>query len=185
MKKENNESNEVKEKKNKGKKPKNIFLYIIIILLLILIAFLFISRNPKEVSRLQRDLDALAGVLPGKSLEEIQRLLNEKVEEGMVNVSINPEPTFANGRAEGSLGIENIPGNHYALQVDIQLNDTGEVVYQSGLLDPGFYINKVKLNKNLSKGDYPATAIFTAYYVDEQDEVLAKVNVDMTLHILN
>lgn len=184
MKEEKDNKNKEKKPRNKGKKKKSTFLYVIIILLLILIVFLFKDKD-SELTKLQRDLNALAGILPGKSLQEIQQLLNEKVQEGMVNISINPEPKFANGRAEGNLAIENIPGNHYALQVDIQLNDTGEIVYQSGLIDPGFYINRAKLNKNLSKGDYPATAIFTAYYVDEVDEVLAKVNVDITLHILN
>lgn len=178
---------EQKEMKNDSKNKKQFILYsIIIILLLAIISLAIYMLKPKEVekNRLQKDLDALAGVLPGKSPKEIQDALNQVVQEGMVNISINPDPTFENGKAEGNISIENIKGNHYALQVDVILN-TGEVVYSSGIIDPGYYIEKCKLKKNLPKGDYPATASFTAYYLDNYEDVLAKVNAEITLHILN
>lgn len=67
----------------------------------------------------------------------------------MVDIGIAAEPVFEEGGKKGKLGIENVPGNRYSLQIDLVLDDTGETIYQSGLIDPGYYIEYVELNKTL------------------------------------
>ncbi|MEG2189661.1 MAG: hypothetical protein RRY08_07485, partial [Christensenella sp.] len=119
-------------------------------------------------SKRQRDLDAAMGQLPYKSEEEVQAAINSVVEDGMFNISINSTPSFENGNAEGTLGIENIPANRYLMQVNITLDDTGEMIYESGLIEPGYFIESAKLKVPLARGIYPATAIFTA--IDPNDE---------------
>lgn len=168
------------------KKSKKWLAAVLILLLLLGTAagvFYFLQGESKD--RLARDEDALGGILPGKTDQEIQELLNQKVQEGMVNIGIAAEPVFEEGGKKGKLGIENVPGNNYSFQVDMILDETGEKIYSSGLIEPGFYVEYVALNKQLAQGDYKATAIFTTYSLDETTDEIAKTNVNITLRVKN
>ena len=153
------------------KKKKWVIVLVIIILLAAIAAVLFASGVLNTTSRQERDREALAGQLPGRSAEEIEEILNTQVEEGMLNISINPTPMFENGTASGNLNIENIPGNHYSVQVTITRDDTGGVIYNSKLIDPGYYIGDAALDVSLAKGSYDCTAVFTAIDPETEDEM--------------
>lgn len=169
----------------KNRRKKWVILLILLLLTAAGIAAFFIFREKEDQPRIEKELAAKAGLLPTHSEEELQELLNKTVQEGMVNISINPDPIFKNGKSKGSLNIENIPGNHYDLQVDIVLESSGETIYSSGLIEPGHYVDNEKLDKPQKKGDHKATAVFTAYYPDNETDVLAKASADIVLHIQN
>lgn len=164
--------------------------WIILLLLLLLIAagvavFYFKYVKKGDQPRIEKEMAAKAGLLPTHSEEELQELLNKTVQEGMVNISINPDPIFQDGKSAGSLNIENIPANHYDLQVDITLEATDEKIYGSGLIEPGHYVDNAKLTKPLKKGDHKAVAVFTAYYPDNEKDILAKASANIILHVQN
>lgn len=170
------------------KQKKRSRKWIIILVILLICAgvaggFLYSANQNRGKDRLARDEEALGGLLPGKSPSEIADLLNQKVEEGMVDIGIAAEPAFEEGGKKGKLGIENVPGNRYSLQVDLLLDETQETLYRSGLIDPGYYIEYVALNRQLKNGDYQATAVFTTYALDETEDEIAKTRVNVVLHI--
>ncbi len=71
---------------------------------------LFFRPGPeKEVdtgpSGIVYDVNAVEGGWESLSQEEITAALNSKVEEGMINISMNTSPMFASGSAEGNLMI--------------------------------------------------------------------------------
>jgi cell division protein YceG involved in septum cleavage len=177
---------EILEKK--GKKKKSI-LWLIILLLLILLGigagmfYQYIQNSQKD--RLARDELALGGMLPGKSQQEITELLNAKVEEGMVDIGMSAEPIFEYNGKKGRLGIENIAANHYSFQVTIKLDETDEKIYESGIIDPGYYIEYAELEQTLQAGDYPATATFTTYSLDETEDKIAEIKVKLKLHVMD
>lgn len=156
-------------------KKKNKLLIIVIVLLLAVVAlllFLLLRRDGAENRPpAMRDANATMGQYEGKTDEEIQEELNRIVEEGMFNISINPEITMASGDSEAELRIENVPGNRYLMSVSITLDDTGEVIYTSGLIEPNYHIQTAPLNVALKKGTYTATAVFTALDPDTEAEV--------------
>ena len=158
------------EQKKKGRKW-IIVLALVLILGGIAGGFYYQSQKSQGKDRLARDEDALGG------------LLSQKVEEGMVDIGIAAEPVFEEGGKKGKLGIENVPGNRYSLQIDLVLDDTGETIYQSGLIDPGYYIEYVELNKTLKSGEYHATAVFTTYALDETEDEIAKTKVNVLLRV--
>ena len=170
------------EQKKKGRKW-IIVLALVLILGGIAGGFYYQSQKSQGKDRLARDEDALGGLLPGKSPSEMAELLSQKVEEGMVDIGIAAEPVFEEGGKKGKLGIENVPGNRYSLQIDLVLDDTGETIYQSGLIDPGYYIEYVELNKTLKSGEYHATAVFTTYSLDETEDEIAKTKVNVLLRV--
>lgn len=129
-----------------------------------------------------RDPNATIGQYEGKSEAEIQAELDKVVQEGMFNISINPDIRMTSGRAEAELRVENIPANHHLMSVTLSRDDTGEVLYASGLIEPGYHIQAVPLETVLPGGSYTATALFTAYDLEtEQPTGQAAARVRITV----
>ena len=63
------------------------------------------------------DSSAVEGGWDNLSPEEIAKKLNEKVAEGMINISMNTAPYFEDGKAEGNIMIVNESINNYPQQV--------------------------------------------------------------------
>lgn len=168
-----------------GKKTMWLLLLLLLLLLGICGGIIYKLTRPEEKSRLARDELALGGMLPGKTPEEIDELLNAKVAEGMVNIGIAAEPIFEENGKKGRIGIENIEANRYSFQVTLTRDETGDVLYESGIIDPGYYIEYVELEKTLPAGDYPATAVFSTYSLDESEDKIAETRVKLTLHVMD
>ena len=106
------------------------------------------------------DSSAVEGGWDNLSPEEIAEKLNEKVAEGMINISMNTAPYFENGTADGNLVIVNESINNYPQKVQIVRNDTGEQIYESGAIAVGSKIERAKLDVVLPAGTYECTAYF-------------------------
>lgn len=176
----------------KGKNNKALLIVLIVVVIAVLgvlIWALVIEPNrQKELEQqqqenLQQEENAALGILPGMNDDEVQERINTIVSESMLNISMNTEPTFEDGSAQGKLNIENIPGNRYAVTVEIVRDDNGEVVYKSGLIDPGYYVQYAKLDKDLSAGTYDCVARFTAYDAKTKKEI-GTAGIQIRLNIL-
>ena len=106
------------------------------------------------------DSSAIEGGWDNLSPEEIAEKLNEKVAEGMINISMNTAPYFENGKAEGNVMIVNESINNYPQQVEFIRNDTGEQIYQSKAIPVGNKIEHAALDVELPAGTYECTAMF-------------------------
>ena len=106
------------------------------------------------------DSSAVEGGWDNLSPEEIAEKLNEKVAEGMINISMNTAPYFENGKAEGNVMIVNESINNYPQQVEFIRNDTGEQIYQSKAIPVGSKIERAALDVKLPAGTYECTAMF-------------------------
>ena len=103
---------------------------------------------------------AIEGGWDNLSPEEIAEKLNEKVAEGMINISMNTAPYFEDGKAEGNVMIVNESINNYPQQVEFIRNDTQEVIYQSKAIPVGSKIERAALAVELPAGTYECTAMF-------------------------
>lgn len=177
------------EPQRKNRRPLWLLVFITVILLIMLLVLLLLRNKPDAEPEptetpLEAAVAAQLGQLDGKSEDEIQAELDRIVGEGMFNIQINGFPSFKDGTSEGSLEIENTPNNHYAMDVIITLDDTGEQVYESGLLDPNYHIQSDTLDVDLDAGEYPATAMFYAYDVDTH-ELVGSTGCGITIYVLN
>lgn len=168
--------------RRRRKKIRRIVTAIVVILMLLFGAVLG-WRMLNAPDALEMSVRAELGQLEGKSNDEIEEALNRVVEEGYMNISINVNPTFVNGTSEGTLQIENGPANKYNQFVTITRDDTGEVIYESGILPPNYHIQEDVLLIDLEAGDYPCTASFVAY--DEEQNEVGMASAKITITVLS
>ena len=148
------------------KKKRMVLIALACLLLLAVGGGIFLMTREEDAAMddsLQLDDNATMGVLPGIDMKERQAQLQEQLDEGMIAFSINTSPVFATGGSEGNLMLENPANNAKLLVVEIYIDATQEMVYQSKAIPTGAYIENARLAKVLEPGEYPATAYFKAY----------------------
>lgn len=119
------------------------------------------AKNPNNPSTgITYDQNAEEGGWSALSEEEIAATLNSKVEEGMINISMNTSPVFPTGTSEGNLMIVNELVNTYPQRVELIRNDTDEVIYSSAAIPVGSKIASAKLDVEPPAGTYECTAMF-------------------------
>lgn len=164
-----NKNNNRKDTKNSNKAIA-IVIGVLLIIAILLAAFRGCENdkpieNPVETGPgIVYDDSAVKGGWNEADTDKIIASLNAKVEEGMINISMNTSPNFREGTAEGNLMIVNEGINRYPQVVEISRNDTGEMIYKSGAIPVGSKIEHAKLSVDLPAGTYDCTAMF--YNVD-------------------
>ena len=118
-----------------------------------------------------------------KPIEEIQEELRRQVEEGMMNISMNTNPVFDNGTSGGNVLITNASFNKYPQVVEIYRDDTGELIYRSGVIPVGARIDTAKLIVDLPRGAYECTAHFNQ--ISEDGTLLGKACARIQIYVLN
>lgn len=136
----------------------------VVIVIVILLLLRSCGAPANDPGGIEFDPSATEGGWDEADTNEIIAGLNEKVEEGMINISMNTSPVFADGTSKGSLMIVNEEVNNYPQVVEISRDDTGELIYKSGAIPVGSKIEAAKLSVDLDPGTYKCTALF--YNVD-------------------
>ncbi|MDG6138496.1 hypothetical protein [Lactococcus formosensis] len=95
--------------------------------------------------------------------KERKKAQEKEVDESKFTLSIYPEATFEDGKSTGAIYIKNDVKNAYPIAVQIVEDKSGDIIYESGAIEPGFEITEDELNKNLKKGTYKCTAEVSIY----------------------
>ena len=188
---ENKEIKEIKEPKEPKEPKKNKRKWIIRILILLLLLFMGVLvlhelgyvRFPwdkREGILVSGNLfpdggDAEDGGLSNMSEEDLMAQMQKVADASYFSFKINAEPVFEDGKSEGTLGIENPNYNVYPMVVQIKLDKTGELLYDSGGILPNQHIDSAKLTKVLKAGTHPATAYLQAYHPDTEEFIFEQV----------
>lgn len=165
----------LKHRKQQDRKNKKWMLLLLLLLLCCILGGFFWSWKMRPRSRFDMDRNALEGFLPGKTAAEIQAELNRIIDEGRVNISMNPTPVIKDG--EINVRIENVPANNYYLQADVYIYpqkgnpDNAELVYRSGIVKQNYYIENGETDTMVSPGEYDGIAIFSALDPDTLEEI--------------
>lgn len=154
------------------KKRKKLLLAaaVLCVLLLIIGGWFFLTKQDTN-DTLELADNATIGILPGVDIAQRQAELQQQLDEGMIAFSINTNPVFATGGSEGNLMLENPANNAKLLVVEIYIDDTQELIYQSKAIPVGSYIESAGLDKVLEPGQYAATAYFKAYREDDHSYI--------------
>ena len=167
-------------------KTRRIAIFIAVLLFIVLLLLLFrCGRGTDRFSATMRyffDRTPDAGITAEETGDDemMRDLLEKKVSEGMITISMCVSPTFRTGSSEGELGIYNDPSNLYPQIVEIECD--GAIIYRSGMIPVGARVVRGKLLQNLDKGSYPCTAFF--HSIDENGEIIGTAGAAITVHVL-
>lgn len=167
-----------------NKKKKWIIVILLILLCLGAGGYYYIHSWLPDDNKLAREKDAKEGYLPGMTAEEIQAMMDEKVAEGSVQISINSELVFKDGKSSGDIRIENSRNNHYLMVVEFVRKDNNETIYKSGAMEPGNYLEKARLDVDLPAGEYPVAVHFKNYDL-VTEAFVGEAIAESTIHVLN
>lgn len=92
---------------------------------------------------------------------------NQTLASAAACVEIEGALVFAGGEAEAWAGIGNSDENEYGCMAVIMRDSTGEILYRSRMIEPGHYIERIKLETSLQKGYYPCTVIWSFYRITD------------------
>lgn len=98
----------------------------------------------------------------------VRDLRNQELVKNMKYVSLERQIYFDHADAPGKARIANDIKNDFSCTVRIVRDATGEVVYESDLIEPGYYIEEVHLTGGLKQGFYPCTAVWSFYTKGEE-----------------
>lgn len=108
----------------------------------------------------------------GMNVEEARDLRNQQLINSMDYMSMEREIYFDNSDAAGEARISNSKGSTFGCTVTLIRDATGEEIYRSKIIEPGYYIESIYLNSSLKKGYYPCTIILSFY--TELDEYVGE-----------
>lgn len=166
------------EKKKKKKKKKKIIVGLLFVTIVSASAFFFIKSKEFNTDGTSISGYVLGnGIEPGLTEEEIQALLNKRVDESKVAFSIYTEPTF-----EGKKGTIMFANPRYsAHNIDLVVTYKGKEIIRTEKIKPDQYIKDIKLiGKALDKGKHKAIATIKAYD-QKTNEVKGQVVVDLNI----
>ena len=131
---------------NKTKQNKGIWIGIFVLLVLFLVVMCHSCVPELAVSEYENKVNQIKEIDTSKRQEE----LNMLVEEGKMNVNYSSKAIFK-GRMSESFNIKNIKNNHQAIEFQLY-DETGECIYSSKKLAPGYEMTSIELEKELTKG---------------------------------
>ncbi|HAT4219203.1 hypothetical protein [Clostridium perfringens] len=163
----------------KNKKLRNISLLVLLIVLLF--GCIFMLKKSDIINGNLSD-DAVIGMLPGTSREEIMNELQKEVDASQFKFKINSDITIKDNIM--NLELQNPPSNFYNMKLELKILNTNEIIYKSNIIKPNQYIKDAKIKKELNKkGQYDAIAYLTAYN-PKTKQIEGKVEVDVKLNII-
>ncbi|WP_343210758.1 hypothetical protein [Anaerolentibacter hominis] len=148
-------------------------LLCVLLLLLgagVLTGWIRLPGKVQERLDLRRDPDAVEG-----SVREEER------GKGDFRIILNQIPTMKEGEKECPLSYENPEGNEYTSRVSLY-DEKGELLGNTGLIRPGEQLEKVKLKKELTAGEWPVTVQIDLF--EEEETNAGKLTVGITLRVL-
>ena len=128
------------------------------------------------------ELAAVRGSMPGKTQEQLEAEKNRVISEDTIAFSLNSNPEFPDGKSKGLIQFENPEGNQKLTRLEIYRNDTGDLIYQTGILKPGSYVEKDFLDVELPPGEYDCTAQIYAYKTGQKDYI-GKISIGATIRV--
>ena len=122
-------------------------------LLLIALLFLilgvgsgFLLKESLSMSKYEEDVNQIVEIDHSAKQEK----LNEIVEEGEIHIQYSTHAVFT-GQTSEYFSVKNIPNNHHPIIFTIY-DETGDILYESKQINPGYQLKMIELNKTLTKG---------------------------------
>lgn len=87
------------------------------------------------------------------------------------------------GQREVQAALSNPEGNPCYFKYTVSLEDTGEVLYESGWLKPGTAVTEWEINKELEEGEYPISLLVDTGSLEDYEKEMNKGTIKATLQV--
>ncbi len=157
-----------------------LILLLILLLALLLAGLGFLIHHAVTTGAEPEPPSQSAGVLdPDAELGPGQISVPDKVETAGKQIKVNgiAEMNLVAGQREQNFVFSNPEENPCYFEIEIVLRDTGEVLYTSKLLPPGYSISKFTLNRALDAGEYNVIVHFKTYSFDKEQRPLNNMDI--------
>ena len=105
----------------------------------------------------------------------------KEVEDGSFWVLLNQLPTIEEGAKKCRIQYENSTSNHYSSRISLYLEETGRLIGGTTRVDPGYYVESIRLKKSLPVGEYPATVRIELF---DNKTPAGEMSITITLRII-
>ena len=122
---------------------------------------------------IQPDAHAKKGSLYGEEAKEVAP--------GSFWVLVNQIPTIEEGDTECNIEYENPESNHYNARISLYLKETGKLLGNTKRIDPGNYVEMIRLKQELPAGEYPVRANIELF---RNKTPAGNLSMDITLRVL-
>lgn len=103
---------------------------------------------------------------------------------GNISIFMNTSITMDNGNDTASVLIQNNKSNEYAQRIEFIDYITGEIIYNSGIVKPGYSIDEDRLNIRLSRGEYVYKVLVDI--LNKKGDLIKTINTnDVKIRVLN
>lgn len=135
------------------------------------------GAEPETTTRAPGVIDANA------VLGEGELSIPEKVDVSGRNITVNgvPEMHLVAGQREQNFVFSNPENNPCFFVIEMELADTGEIIYTSNLLPPGYSISKFTLNRPLEAGTYNVVLHYKPTTFDQEQRPLNNMDIKTTI----
>ena len=111
-----------------------------------------------------KDPRAKKGYYEGKTPEDIQQDLDSQVDWYAMEISVAGAMQMVEGQTRVEARLENVANNHCDQKIRMYpTNDPSDVLFSSGALSPGEYLQYVELAHPLAVGRHDVTVEFQGY----------------------
>lgn len=145
------------------KKKTAVIVGVVVVLLLAVIGvlvFLLLKKDQPEPETYTMDEG---------NYEQIMEDMDAEVQEGYFETYMNTEWTFPDGTSKTEDAVlGNSPNNTKPIRCEVELAETGEVIYKTGVLPVGAVLDPFQLDKDLDAGTYDA--VCRVYLLDEAED---------------
>lgn len=116
---------------------------------------MFIMMNNKE-----DDAPQTAYTMEEDNYQQIMENMSAQVQEGYFETYMTTEWVFPDGSSEASEAmLGNSPNNTKPIRCELLLDETGEILFKTGVMPVGALVSPIKLDKDLDAGVYDATCM--------------------------
>lgn len=161
-----------------------LWLFLILLAALLLAGLGLLIRHAVITNAKPEPETRAPGVIDSNAIEgEGQYSIPEKTDTKGRQIKVNgiAEMKLKAGSREQNFVFSNPAENPCYFQIEVVLIDSGESIYTSNLLPPGYSISNFTMNRALEAGSYRAVVHFKTYSFDKEQRPLNNMDIKTTI----
>ena len=103
------------------------------------------------------------------------------MEAGNFRVMLNQIPTIEEGSRDCNIEYENPKENYYSSRISLYLRENGQLIGGTTRVDPGYYVESIRLKESPPPGEYPVTVRIELF---EDESPAGEMSIDITLRMI-